>query len=1054
MFSRFFINRPVFAAVLSIIIVLVGLVSMKVSPVEEYPQLTPPRIAVKATYIGADAQTISDTVATPLENAINGVDGMIYMESTSSSSGNMDLNVYFKVGTNPQQALVDVNNRIRSTEPSLPEEVRRVGINAFEASPNMLQVLTFYDPNGELDIVELNNYININVLDELKRVPGVGNAILLGSKEYAMRIWIKPDLLQKYDLTIPEVIGAIREQNSQYATGKLGEQPTSTDNPYVYTIKSEGRLQSAKEFENIILRSDERGSMLKLKDVADIKLGSDSYVFDGKVNGNPTAPILIFAQTGSNALAVVNAVGEKLKELSIDFPSKLTYITAYDTTKFVVATMKEIVKTFIEAIILVLIVMYLFLGNIRATIIPMIAIPVSIIGAFAGMLAMGFSINMITLFALILAIGIVVDDAIIVIENVERILEENLEISVKEATSQAMGEIMAPVISSVLVIIAVFAPMAFMDGLVGVIQKQFALTIVVSVAISGFVALTLTPALCATMLNRERKEPWWIVKKFNQIFDVSTNIFSTGVAKILKHIIPSIIAVAIMMFGVFTLFQSIPSGLVPSEDKGSLMIINTLPSATSITKTTKHGEGLYQIAKQDENIQTIGVMSGYDVISGSLRENASIMFINLKPWEERKDKAQSSFAVANKYNKIFYNNTDAMSFVVNPPPINGLSITGGFEFFAQNLTGKSYIDIEKDMQKLVIEANKRPELTMVRTTLDTNFPQYDLSINRDKVKMLGVDIGDIFITINSTIGTYYVNDFNILGKTFKVRLRANSNFRNSETVFRNIFVKSKTTGDMIPISSLIELKRSVGPDSVNRFNGLRAAKVMGDPAPGYTSGQALEVIQEVFRDVLNPQEYHIGWSGSSYQEVAATGTGKIAFIFGIIFVYLILAAQYERWLMPIAVLTAVPFSVFGALIAIYFANVNNDVYFQIGLILLIGLGAKNAILIVEFAMEEHTKRGKNIFDASIAAARLRFRPIVMTSLAFTLGVLPMVFSTGAGAASRFSLGTGVIGGMIAASTIAIFFVPMFYYLLEKFNEWLGKSSQNTIKKDEKVNHVE
>ena len=753
MFSKFFIHRPVFASVISIIIVIAGIISMRVLPVEEYPQLTPPRIVVKAIYSGADAQTIADTVAAPLEEAINGVENMIYMQSTSSSSGEMSLSVYFDVGTDPQEALVNVNNRIRIAQASLPEEVQRIGVNASEMNPNILEVVQFYDPTGKTDIVKLNNYININVVDEIKRVPGVGNAVLIGSKNYSMRIWIKPDLLQEYKITIPEVIASIREQNSQYATGKIGQQPMTTNNPYVYTIKPDGRLKSVKEFENIILRSNEIGSSLKLKDVAEISLGAENYAFEGFMKKYPGAPVLIFTQSNANALEVATAVNEKLKELSKSFPGGLTYKVPYDTTTFVQITIKEVVKTFIEAMALVFIVMYLFLGNIRATIIPMLAVPVSIIGSFAGLLIMGFSINMITLFAMILAIGIVVDDAIIVIENVERILEEEPNLSVIEATDKAMGEIVAPIISIVLVLSSVFIPVAFMEGFVGVIQKQFALTMVVAVAISGFCALTLTPALCALMLKKERGKQFWFVKKFNEFFNLSTRIYSAGVQKVLKHIIPSLIIVAIMIFAITSLFKIVPSGLVPNEDKGSLIVMNTLPSASSIARTIDHGHLLGNSVEQDKNVDLYALMAGYDLVSGSLRENASVMFIKLAHWNERKDLSQSSFALAGKYNKMFSQNRDGVSFVVNPPPITGLSMTGGFELFAQTTTGKTYAQMQEDMKKVIAAANKRGDLFLVRTSLDTNFPQYNLTLDKDKIKAYGVSINELFATINSAYNT-------------------------------------------------------------------------------------------------------------------------------------------------------------------------------------------------------------------------------------------------------------------------------------------------------------
>lgn len=1046
MFSKFFIHRPVFASVISIVIVIAGIISLKALPIEEYPQLTPPQIVVQAVYPGADAQTIADTVAAPLEDAINGVENMIYMKSTSSSSGVMSLSVYFEIGTDPQEATVNVNNRVKSVEAKLPEEVKRLGVNTRQRSASILNVVSIFDPNGDMDIVDINNYTKINIGDALKRVKGVGDAVIIGDKDYSMRVWLKPDLLQKYELTTVDVVSAIREQNSQYAAGKIGEEPLEAENPYVFSIKPEGRLKSIKEFENIIIRSYDNGAMLRLKDIADIELGSQGYTFEGRINGVPMIPILIFLQNDANALSTSKGIKDELEKLSKQFPGNLTYKVAYDTTDFIQVSIDEVVKTFIEALILVIIVMYFFLGNFRATLIPMLAVPVSIIGAFGGIYIMGFSINMITLFALILAIGIVVDDAIIVIENVERILEEEPELSVVEATEKAMGQMFAPVISIVLVLSAVFIPVAFMEGFVGIIQKQFALTLVVSVCISGLVALTLTPALCATILKKERSEKNFLVRKFNDFFDFSTTIFSAGVAKILRHIIPSLIVVGIMLFGIYSLSKLVPGGLVPVEDKGAAIAAITLPSASTLSRTAENVNKISKQILEDENVRFVNAMMGYDLFAGVLRENASVLFINFKDWSERTTKESSSFSLVGKYNKMLAPDRDSKGFVVNPPPISGLSITGGFEMFAQSNSGKNYNEIEKDMMKFAQAANQKPELKLVRTTLDTNFPQYELTLDREKVKMLGININDVFLTINSNIGSYYVNDFNLLGKTFRVNLRAKSAFRDNPDDFRMLYVRN-SSGNMVPLDNIISLKRIIGPDNVDRFNAFRAAKIMGEPGDGYTSGQAIKAAGDLFSEMFG-NEYSIGWSGTAYQEVQSKGTGKVAFIFGLIFVYLILAAQYERWLMPAAVMTAVPFSVFGALIATYFGGQHNDVYFQIGLLLLIGLAAKNAILIVEFAMEEH-KNGKSIAEAAISASKIRFRPIVMTSLAFTLGVLPMVISTGAGSASRHALGTGVIGGMIAASTIAIFFIPMFFYIFESFNAWIdSKFKKNNNDKNQ------
>lgn len=1035
MFSRFFIHRPVFATVISIIIVIAGSICLYLSPVEEYPQLSPPQVVVTATYQGADAQTVANSVATVLEDAINGVEDMIYMQSTSSSSGMMFLSVYFDVGTDPQTAMVNVSNRVKAVEALLPVEVQRLGVNVSQRSSTILEVLAFYDPTGNMDPLELSNYVGINVVDELQRVPGVGSAMAIGQKEYSMRIWLKPDLLNHYGITSAEVIGAIREQNSQYSAGKLGEEPTKSENAFVLSLRPEGRLTSAKEFQQIILRSLPDGSSLRLKDVADVELGSAIDSFKGKIDGYEMTPVLIFLQNNANALSTARAVSSKLEELSKSFPDGLAYSIPYNTTDFVKIAVKEVVKTLIEAILLVSLVMYLFLGNIRATTIPMLAVPVSLIGSFIGLHLLGFSINLITLFAMILAIGIVVDDAIIVIENVERILEEDSKISVKEATIKAMSEIFSPIISIVLVLSAVFIPVSFMEGFVGTIQRQFALTLVVAVSISGFVALTLTPALCATMLKRERKEHWLIVRKFNEFFDFSTKVFTAGVANVIRHISISLGVVALLLLLTFLFFTRVPGGLVPPEDKGSLIAITTLPSSATLNRTEDNIDKIAAIVKSDKNIQNVSSMIGFDMFSNSLKENAAISFIKTTPWDERVTKESSSFALANKFNAILYGDRDSQSFVMNPPPIMGLSLTGGFELFAQSLTGKSYEEMQADMARIAMVANQRKELTMVRTTLNTTFPQYDMKVDRQKAKALGVRVDDIYTTIGTNIGTVYVNDFNMIGKTFKVYVRAKDGYRNSPDNLKNIYVRSRS-GELISIDSFVTLTRDIGPDSVDRFNGFRAAKIMGEPRPGYTSAEAIAAISDVIKSEFK-DEYGIGWLGSAYQEVHSQGTGTIAFIFGLVFAYLILAAQYERWLMPLVILTAVPFSVLGAIFFVWARGLNNDIYFQIGLILLIGLAAKNAILIVEFAMNEKAK-GDSPARAALKASKLRFRPIVMTSLAFALGVLPMVLSTGAGAASRHALGTGVVGGMIFASTIAIFFIPLFYFLMENFNTWLDK----------------
>ncbi|MBF0897594.1 MAG: multidrug efflux RND transporter permease subunit [Campylobacter concisus] len=1028
MFSRFFINRPIFATVISIIIVIAGFMGIKGLPIEEYPSLTPPTVSVTATYSGADAQTIADSVANAIEDQINGVENMLYMQSTSSSAGTMNISVYFKIGSSAKQATIDVNNRVQAALSRLPQEVQSMGVTVRERSGSILQVVGFTNPN--MNQVELYNYVNLNIADAIKRVNGIGDTVLIGNKEYSMRIWLKPDKLAQFKLTPSDVISQVRIQNSQYAAGKIGEQPSKGENPYVYSVVSEGRFKDPKQFGEILIKSDD-GTVVKLKEVATVELGAASYASEAMLNGKPAVPLLLFLQNDANALATAEAVKAKLEELKKTYPVGLEHTIAYNPTEFITVSIDEVIKTFVEAMVLVLIVMYFFLKSFRATIIPMLAVPVSIIGTFGGLYVMGFSINLITLFALILAIGIVVDDAIIVIENVERILHEDKEISVKDATFKAMEEVQAPVISIVLVLCAVFVPVSFMEGFVGVIQKQFALTLVVAVCISGFVALTLTPALCAVMLKKQENKPFWIVQKFNDFFDFSTKLFTAGVAKILKHVI-SFIVIGIMGFATYGLFQKVPKGLVPSEDKGALMVITSLPPSTNMLKTKEEVKSISNAILSNPNVEfTMGV-AGYDMLASSLRENSAISFIKLKDWSERKGATDGADALVGQFNGMLWGSKNSMTFVVNVPPIMGLSMTGGFEMYLQNKSGKSYNEIEADARKVTAAANARPELTGVRTTLETNYRQFKITVDKEKAKLFGVSESEIFSTIAATFGSYYINDFNLAGKSYRVYARASDNFRNNPEDLRKIFVRSNE-GEMVPLNSVATLTRSIGPDIVDRFNLFPAAKIMGDPKPGYTSGDAIRAIQEVVNDTLSSDEYAISWAGTAYQEVNSQGTGTTAFIFGMVFVFLILAAQYERWLIPLAVITAVPFAVFGSLLAVWIRGLTNDIYFEIGLLILIGLAAKNAILIVEFAMQER-ESGKSIFESAVNAAKLRFRPIVMTSIAFTLGVFPMVISTGAGAASRHSLGTGVVGGMIASTTIAIFFVPMFYYLLENLNE--------------------
>ena len=897
-----------------------------------------------------------------------------------------------------------------------------------------MAVYSLFSDSPAHDRIFIANYAAINILEELKRVPGVGDAALFSRQEYSMRIWLSPDKLTKYNLTPAEVIALVQEQNSQFAAGFFGQEPVRKDLDFTYTVTTQGRFTTPQEFENILIRTNSDGSSLRLKDLARVELGAEDYSVNAFYNGRPAVAFGLFLQPGANALNVAEGVAKKLEELSQTFPEGLQYAIPYDTTSFVNVSIKEVIKTFIEAIILVVIVIYFFLQNFRATIIPVLAVPVSIIGTFAGMYMLGFSINLLTLFGLILAIGIVVDDAIIVIENVERLIHEE-KLSVKDATMKAMDEIASPVIAIVLVLSAVFIPVAFIGGFSGEIYKQFAITIVISVVISGFVALTLTPALCVSILKTHEPKPFWIVKKFNDFFEWLTHQFTDKVAHAIRRGVFYVILFVGLIAVTYGLFTRVPTGLVPAEDKGMLLVSMQLPPATALSKTTEMASFMESTIRNNPNVEAVMALAGYDMLSSAVRTFGGTAFVKLKDWDLRKEDNQKSQALAQTFTAQLMQNPNAVIFALNPPPIMGLSLTDGFEMYIQNRTGGSIQDLQKYTQLVLQEAQKRPELTGVRTTLSVNVPQYNVQLDRQKAKSLGVNVDDVFTTLQSTFGSYYVNDFNLYGRTFKVSMQSESEFRETPNDLRNVFVRS-SNGDLIPISSLVTFERIIGPDILERFNLFPAAKLMGDAASGYSSGDALKAIEEVANQVL-PDGYTVAFSGSSYQEKNAGGTGTIAFIFGLVFVFLILAAQYERWLMPLAVLTAVPFAVFGAILATWLRGLNNDIYFQIGLVMLIALAAKNAILIIEFAMEAREKQGKNIYDAAVEAARLRFRPIVMTSLAFTIGVLPLAISSGAGAASRHAIGTGVIGGMLAATFIATFFIPLFYTYFARLSEFIS-----------------
>ncbi|MGE8362973.1 efflux RND transporter permease subunit [Pseudomonas sp.] len=1029
MISRFFIDRPVFAAVISIIIVLAGLMAMRALPIAQYPQILPPQVAVSATYAGASAQVIAETVAAPLEQSINGVEGMIYQQSNSGGNA-MSLSVYFEVGRDPDQATIDVNNRVQAALAKLPEEVRRQGVKVEKKSSDILQVVTLFSPDGSRDPVYISNYALINVIDELKRLPGVGDVSQFGSKDYSMRIWLRPDKLAQYNLTPTDVVNAIREQNSQFAAGSFGQQPLEQKQDFTYTVTTQGRFTEPEEFESVILRSDPTGASLLLKDVARIELGAQDYSLMTSLNGQLNAAFGVYLQPGANALDTAEAIRTAMERMAKNFPEGITYKIPYDTTKFVEVSIEEVIHTFFEALVLVVLVVFIFLQNWRATLIPVLAIPVSLVGTFAGMYLLGFSINLLTLFGMVLAIGIVVDDAIVVIENVERVMAAD-KVGPREATIKAMEEVTGPIIAIVLVLCAVFVPVGFLGGLAGEMYKQFAITIAVSVVISGIVALTLSPALCALLLKPGHHEPIAPFRVFNRFFDRITHGYTAGVRFFLKRSLVGLLLFGGMIALLVVLFGRVPGSLVPDEDQGYVINAYILPPAASLTRTEELSSTVTKQLMEHPAVQDVVTFAGFDVLTFGTRSNAGVSFVPLKDWSERTTPELDARNLTGTFMGMGAAQKDGLVLTFNPPPITGMSTTGGFEGFIQDRSGAGTAQLAGRVAAFLEAAHKRPELAGVQTTFSADVPQYYIDLDRTKARALGVTISDVFTAMQATFGSYYVNDFSLYGRIFQVSLQSESEFRRKPEDLSQVYVRS-SGGDLVSLSSLVKVERILGPETYARFNVYPAAKILGGPAPGYSSGQALAAVQEIADEVLG-SEYSIGWVGSAYQELATQGSGSQAFVFGLIMVFLILAAQYERWTLPLAVVTAVPFAVFGAILAVWLRGIENDVYFQVGLVTLIGLAAKNAILIVEFAVLcRH--QGMGIFESALEASRLRFRPIVMTSLAFILGVVPLAISSGAGSASRHSIGTGVIGGMLAATILATFMIPMFYLLVESLAE--------------------
>jgi len=1022
MFSRFFIDRPIFAAVLSTFIVLAGLAAMRGLPIAQYPEIAPPVVTVTATYPGASAEVLEQTVAAPLENQINGVERMIYMSSNSASNGVVQIQVTFDIGTDIDKAALNVNNRVKQAEARLPLEVRRQGVTVEKGSSAFLQVLAFYSPDGRYDDLYTSNYVTLNVLDQLKRVPGTTNVQIFGAKDYAMRIWVRPDKLSQLKLTTGDLIRALTEQNAQFAAGKVGSSPTGGQQELVYTVTTKGRLADPREFENVIVRANPDGSALRVKDVARVELASKDYEFIGRINGKPATLVGIFLQPGANALDVAQEVKDTVARLAERFPAGFTYSVPYDTTRFVEVSIREVLITLGEAMLLVLGVVFLFLQNWRATLIPITAVPVSLIGTFAGLLLLGYSINTLTLFGMVLAIGIVVDDAIVVLENVERIMREE-KLPVHAAAVKAMEEVTGPVIAIVLVLCAVFVPIAFLGGLTGELYRQFAVTIAIAVVISGIVALTLTPALCVVLLKEVHHEPRGFFGWFNRWFGRVTGRYADGVAWMIRRGLVALLLFAGMVALATGLWRITPGSLVPDEDQGFYIAAVILPDGATLQRTDKVVSEVLEIIKSNPNNQDAVAFTGFDFLGGGFRNNAATIFVTQKHWDERTVKA--SDLVGELFGRTAHIK-EALVLAFNPPPIFGLGTAGGFEFYIQNRGEGGAKRLAEVSQQFMAAVGKEPQLGGMQTLFRATVPQLYVDLDRDKAKALGVPLDDLYATLSATLGTYYVNDFNRYGRTWQVLMSAEPEFRKRPDSIGDLYVRSES-GAMVPLSALASIRFTAGPDALDRFNNLPTVKMFGQGAPGISSGQAIEAVERVAKQVL-PADFSYDWGGASFQEKRSSGTSGLALGLAVLMVFLILAAQYERWSLPLSVLLALPFGTFGALAAVWMRGMTNDVYFQIGLVTLLGLAAKNAILIVEFAVLKHHE-GLSASAAALEGARLRFRPIIMTSLAFILGVLPLALSSGAGAGARQSVGTGVMGGMIAATFLAIFFVPLFFKLI-------------------------
>jgi len=1027
MFSRFFIYRPIFASVISIVVVLLGILAIPLLPIESMPDITPPSVQVSTSYPGAGASVVAESVTAPMEEKINGVENMLYMSSKSASDGSCNITVTFEVGTDVDMATVLVQNRVNEALPLLPEEVKRQGVKVEKQSTNITLMVNMVSPEGSYDELFISNYVTTRIKDVLARVQGVSKVNVFGAKDFGMRIWINPDRLRARDLTTIDLVNALREQNVQVAAGQIGAQPAPAGQPFEYSISTLGRLETVEQFSNIIVKTGDAGQLVRVRDVARVELGAQSYKWYAELDGAPSIALGIYPAPGANALEVANGVKAQMATLSGDFPDDLEYRILYDTTEYITQSLKEVVSTLIVAVLLVIFTVYIFLQDLRTTLVPAITIPVSLLGTFAVMLALGLSINGLTMFGLILVIGIVVDDAIVVVENTMRIIDDE-GLGAREATAKSMVEITGPVVATTLVLLAVFVPTIVMPGITGRLYRPFAITISVATLFSSINALTLSPALCGMLLRPSKKDRGGFFGLFNRLLDRTTTGYRAVVSGLLRKVVIGGAIFAAMLVSVWLGVTSMPGGFVPSEDEGYFMISAQLPDAASLGRTRQVMDRVAAILDDTPGIRGAIVVGGFSLLDSVVAPNAGVAWVVLDHWDDRDTPELHIQAVVDSVNRRLASIEGAIVFAVRPPPIQGLGSTGGSQMELQDRGGAGLELLQQVAYDIQARGQQSPALAGVTTTFRAGVPQLFLEVDREKAKKLGVPLDVIFNTLQANLGSAYVNDFNLFGRVWRVMVQADEPFRMERADITRLQVRS-LSGRMVPLATLVDVEDTVGPTVESRYNLYSSASIIGSPKPGVSSGQAMAAMEGLAQTSM-PPSMGFEWTGVAYQELAAGGAAGVIFALALVFVYLFLAAQYESWSLPLGVMLTVPAAVLGAAAFTLLRGLDNNVYTQIGLVLLIGLSSKSAILIVEFA-NQLSEEGKSPFDAAISAATLRFRAILMTAFSFILGVIPLVIATGAGAASRVSLGTAVFGGMLFATIGGLIITPFLFYVVKK-----------------------